>query len=138
MTHPKVPHPGRRPGHALFTRDNGWLVRVNDRLLDWVTDRVLGSVLMFDLALIAPLAVLPMSDSAKLFLAVISGTWIQWWALHSVTRSARKKADADHQAFTHVALTVDATKATLDDLRAEVAALRTPARPARVTKKPTP
>lgn len=137
MTHPKVPHPGRRPGRALLAREHVWLVRVNDQLLDWVTDRVLGSVLMFDLALVAPLVVLPMSIEAKLFVGVISGTWIQWWALHSVTRNARKKADADHLAFTHMATVVDATKAALDELRAEVAALKAP-RPARVAKRPAP
>jgi hypothetical protein len=145
MTHPKVPHPSLRRGRALLTREHVWFVRVNDRLLDWMTDRFLGSVLMFDVALIAPFIVLPMSDSAKLFLAVISSTWIQWWGLHSVTRNAKMKADADHQAFTHMATVVDETRAIMDEVRAKVilAELRADitaqqaSRP-RETKEPTP
>lgn len=97
------------------------LARHNDRVLDWLADHVLASMLMFDIALIVPLIAIPMSDSVKITLGVISGSWIQWWALPALQRSQVKadikresKADADHEALTHIANTVDAILARLD------------------------
>lgn len=78
-------------------------------------------MLMFDIALIVPLIAIPMSDSVKITLGVISGSWIQWWALPALQRSQVKadvkreaKADADHVALTHIANTVDAILAKLN------------------------
>lgn len=112
MTHPRVPHP--REFLALAKRDRHWLVAANDGVLDWLTKHVLASIAMFDVALIVPLLVIPAPDSIKITLGVISGSWIQWWALPALQRSAVQadhqraaKADADHAALTHVALTAD-------------------------------
>lgn len=88
-----------------------------DTVLNWFTDHFLGSRLLFAVALIVPLAVLPLSANVKLSLGVISGSWIQWWALHALQRRdndniarGEAKADADHEALTHIALTVDAIR----------------------------
>lgn len=94
---------------------------MNDRVLDWLSEHVLASMLMFDVALIIPLVTIPMADSVKITLGVISGSWIQWWALPALQRSQVKadvkreaKADADHAAMTHIANTVDAILARLE------------------------
>jgi hypothetical protein len=109
-THPEVPHPGR-PARGT---GGGKLARWNDGLLDWLTDHILASVVMFDAALVVPLLALPMGTSVKVTLGVISGSWIQLWALPALQRSANRadrardaKADADHRALSHIATTVD-------------------------------
>jgi|SRR5579859_1031444 len=86
----------------------------SDHIIKWVTDHVLASAAMFYLAFILPLVVLPMPDSAKLILAVISSNWIQWWALPALQRSANKadeerslKAEADHETLVHIATKLD-------------------------------
>lgn len=115
--HPSVVSPGQLLGedkrHAI--------IRYNERLLDWLADHVLASILMFDAALILPLIVIPMNDSIKITLGVISGSWIQWWALPALQRSQVKadrararKAEADHRALTHIATTVDKILAKLE------------------------
>jgi predicted MFS family arabinose efflux permease len=110
--HPHVPHPRALPA-AVETR--------HDRLLGWLATHVLASKVMFDAALILPLLALPMSTAVKVTLGVVSGSWIQWWALPALQRSQvqadRKrdaKADADHQALTHIAHRVDAILAAVD------------------------
>jgi hypothetical protein len=112
--HPQVPHPGRHPRGTGGGRAARW----NDRAVDWLTDHVLASAVMFDLAFILPLLVLPLSTGVKVTLGVVSGSWIQWWALPALQRSANRadrardaKADADHLALTHIANTVDEIKA---------------------------
>ena len=114
--HRRVPHPRdtlRKLKHDRFSQ-LPWIVGRNDRVLDWLADHVLASMLMFDIALIVPLIAIPMSDSVKITLGVVSGSWIQWWALPALQRSQVKadrkreaKADADHEALTHIANTVD-------------------------------
>ena len=86
----------------------------NDVVLEWVTDHVLGSVLLFDIALIVPLVVIPAPESIKITLGVISGSWIQWWALPALQRSQNKtqaqndaKAEVDHETLTYLATTQD-------------------------------
>src|SRR5579875_2542322 len=86
------------------------LYALNDRLLDWITNHVLASITMFDIALIVPLIAIPMSNSIKLTLAVISSSWIQWWALPALQRSQNKiqaqndaKAAVDHETLTYLA-----------------------------------
>lgn len=103
MTHPHVRLPN-------VERANGFL----DRVLAFFAGPVLASKLLFVIALTLPLAVAFMSDSVKLILAVFSGSWIQWWALHALQRSqvaadiARDaKTQSDHEALTHIALTMD-------------------------------
>ena len=116
-SHPQVPHPGRqRRGTG-----GGRLARWNDAAVDWLTDHVLASAIMFDTAFILPLLVLPLSTGVKVTLGVISGSWIQWWALPALQRSANRadrardaKADADHQALTHIATMVDAIRAAVE------------------------
>ncbi|MBI5706620.1 MAG: hypothetical protein HZC36_06485 [Armatimonadetes bacterium] len=114
--HPKVHHPIRRLRQTRreFHEGQPWIVRKNDQVLDWLSDHVLASMVMFDIALIVPLLVIPMSTDVKVTLGVISGSWIQWWALPALQRSQMKadrkreaKADADHEALTHIATKVD-------------------------------
>lgn len=88
---------------------------MNDSILNYVTNHVLASRFMFNVALVLPLIALPMSDGIKLILAVISSNWIQWWSLPALQRSSNKsdekrdaKADADHQALTYLAHQIDA------------------------------
>lgn len=109
MDHPQVPHPAE-----LVRVERTRLSAVNDAVLQWISDHVLPSQLLFDVALIVPLLALAAPESVKITLGVISGSWIQWWALHALQRSAVKtdakrdaKADADHQALTHIATVLD-------------------------------
>jgi len=76
---------------------------------------------MFDIALIITLLAIPAGDSIKITTGVSSGSWFQWWALHALQRSQvkaniaqQKKSEADHEAMTHIAITVDAILARLD------------------------
>lgn len=119
--HPHVRHPAMSEDDS----DRPSIVRLNDRLLTWLADHVLASILMFDIALILPLIAIPMSNSVKITLGVLSGSWIQWWALPALQRAQVKadrmrqsKADSDHEALSHIAVTVDAILARLDALEA--------------------
>lgn len=87
---------------------------LNDRFLDYIAEHVLPSAFLADIALIVPLLAIKAPDSVKLTLGVISGSWIQWWALHILQRSniradhiAKAKAKADLIAITHIANVVD-------------------------------
>jgi hypothetical protein len=82
----------------------------NDIVLEWITNHVLASVILFDIALIVPLLTLNAPDTVKITLGVISGSWIQWWALPALQRSQNKtqaqneaKAAADHETLTYLA-----------------------------------
>ncbi len=115
-SHHRVRHPLHFPPEKRLA-----LLRHNDKVLDWLADHVLASMLMFDIALIVPLIAIPLSDSVKITLGVISGSWIQWWALPALQRSQVKadckreaKADSDHEALTHIAITVDKILERLD------------------------
>ena len=117
-SHPHVRHPADILTEAA--RDRAAVVRWNDSALTWLAEHVLASMVMFDVALILPLMVLPMSDSVKLVLGVFSGSWIQWWALPALQRQAIKadaaraaKADADHESLGHIATVVDQILARL-------------------------
>ena len=99
ISHRHVTHPSSR----IRKRRRHKLAELNDRLLDWLSSHILASMLMFDIALIVPLLVIPMADSIKITLGVVSGSWIQWWALPALQRSQVKadvkreaKADSDH------------------------------------------
>lgn len=87
---------------------------LNDIFLEWVTNHVLASVILFDIALIVPLLTITAPDSIKITLGVISGSWIQWWALPALQRSQNKtqaqndaKAEVDHETLTYLATLQD-------------------------------
>ena len=86
------------------------LLYYNDLVLEWITNHVLASVILFDIALIVPLLTLNAPDTVKITLGVISGSWIQWWALPALQRSQTKtqaqneaKAQVDHETLTYLA-----------------------------------
>jgi hypothetical protein len=86
------------------------LLYYNDIVLEWITNHVLASVILFDIALIVPLLTLNAPDTVKITLGVISGSWIQWWALPALQRSQTKtqaqneaKAQVDHETLTYLA-----------------------------------
>ena len=100
-------------------RDNK-LLYYNDIVLEWITNHVLASVLLFDIALIVPLLTLNAPDTVKITLGVISGSWIQWWALPALQRSQNKtqgqneaKAEVDHETLTYLAKLQDEQMAEL-------------------------
>jgi hypothetical protein len=93
---------------------------INNLFLEWVTNHVLASVILFDIALIVPLLTLQAPDSVKITLGVISGSWIQWWALPALQRSQNRtqaqndaKAEADHETLTYLATLQDEQMAEL-------------------------
>src|SRR5207237_237253 len=86
------------------------LLYYNDLVLEWITNHVLASVILFDIALIVPLLTLNAPDTVKITLGVISGSWIQWLALPALQRSQNKtqaqneaKAQVDHETLTYLA-----------------------------------
>jgi predicted NBD/HSP70 family sugar kinase len=122
FNHPNVKHPKEilEAAKAKQSQAMQW----NDAILTWLTNHVLASVIMFDIALIIPLMVIRAPDSVKITLGVISGSWIQWWALPALQRSQNKiqaqndaKADVDHETLTHLALLQDAQMKQLNDLQ---------------------
>jgi len=58
-------------------RQENKLLYYNDVVLEWITNHVLASVILFDIALIVPLLTLNAPDTVKITLGVISGSWIQ-------------------------------------------------------------
>ncbi len=90
------------------------LLYYNDVFLAWVTNHILASVALFDAALIIPLLAIPAPDAVKITLGVISGSWIQLWALPALQRSQNKtqaqndaKAEVDHETLTYLATLQD-------------------------------
>jgi hypothetical protein len=109
--HARVRHPRElvQEAKARRRRDNK-LLYYNDVVLEWITNHVLASVILFDIALIVPLLTLRAPDTIKITLGVISGSWIQWWALPALQRSQNKtqahyeaKAEVDHETLTYLA-----------------------------------
>jgi len=101
-------------------RQESKILYANNLLLEWITNHVLASVVLFDIALIVPLIVIPAPDSVKITLGVISGSWIQWWALPALQRSQNKtqaqndaKAEVDHETLTYLATLQDEQMAEL-------------------------
>ncbi len=101
-------------------RHNNKLLYYNDIVLEWVTNHVLASVILFDVALIVPLLVINAPSSVKITLGVISGSWIQWWALPALQRSQNRtqaqneaKAEVDHETLTYLATLQDRQMAQL-------------------------
>lgn len=103
----------------------------NDLVLSWVTDHVLASVILFDVALIVPLLVINAPSSIKITLGVVSGSWIQWWALPALQRSQNKtqaqndaKAEVDHETLTYLATLQDQQMSKLNDVAATLEQLK--------------
>jgi hypothetical protein len=113
--HKYVRHPQEILKAAKEAKKQGHRVNyINDVILEWITDHVLASVILFDIALIIPLLTLQAPDSVKITLGVISGSWIQWWALPALQRSQNKtqaqndaKAEVDHETLTYLATLQD-------------------------------
>jgi hypothetical protein len=104
-------------------KQNNKLLYYNDAVLEWITNHVLASVLLFDIALTIPLLVIPAPDSVKITLGVISGSWIQWWALPALQRSQNKtqaqndaKAEVDHETLTYLATMQDEQLSQLKEI----------------------
>jgi ABC-type multidrug transport system fused ATPase/permease subunit len=100
---------------------------LNDKFLLFMTNHVLASIVLFDVALIVPLLVIPASSSVKITLGVISGSWIQWWALPALQRSQNRiqalndaKAKVDHQTLTYLANMQDEQMRKLDTIEEEL------------------
>ena len=119
--HVHVRHPKELLKQAKNTAKNeNRVLYYNNIVLEWVTNHVLGSVILFDVALIVPLLVIPAPDAIKITLGVISGSWIQWWALPALQRSQNKtqaqndaKAEVDHETLTYLATLQDEQMAEL-------------------------
>jgi hypothetical protein len=114
--HPYVKHPKEilKQARTAKKQREGKLTYANDRFLEWITNHVLASIWLFDIALIVPLLILPAPSSVKITLGVISGSWIQWWALPALQRSQNKtqaqndaKAETDHETLTYLATLQD-------------------------------
>ena len=109
--HAHVRHPNEVVQEAKDRRRREHrLLYYNDIVLEWITNHVLASVILFDIALIVPLLTLNAPDTVKITLGVISGSWIQWWALPALQRSQTKtqaqneaKAQVDHETLTYLA-----------------------------------
>lgn len=122
-SHIKVRHPKEILEAKAALKSASGLYRANDIFLEWVTDHVLASVVLFDIALIVPLLAIPASNTVKITLGVISGSWIQWWALPALQRSQNKiqaqndaKAEVDHETLTYLANTQDSQTDKLKEI----------------------
>jgi hypothetical protein len=127
--HPHVRHPDEilKAAKAAKQERHSSFYNWNNKLLDWVTNHVLASVWLFDIALIVPLLVLPGPTSVKITLGVISGSWIQWWALPALQRSQNKtqaqndaKAETDHETLTYLANLQDEQMVELKQIKAVI------------------
>jgi hypothetical protein len=96
----------------------------NSLIVEWITNHILASVLLFDVAFIVPLMTITAPSSVKITLGVISGSWIQWWALPALQRSQSKtqaqndaKAEADHQTLSYLVAMHEKLLAELEYIR---------------------
>jgi hypothetical protein len=82
-----------------------------DKLLNYVTNRVLASRWLFLIALTVPLiTLLPGMDTEQKILIIVSGNWVQFWALPALQRSQNiiqlnqdAKAEVDHHNLVRMA-----------------------------------
>ena len=100
------------------------LLYANNRLVIWITNHILASVILFDVAFIVPLLTIAAPSSVKITLGVISGSWIQWWALPALQRSQNRtqaqqdaKAEVDHETLTYMVNLQDQQMAELKAIR---------------------
>ncbi len=108
--HIRVRHPKEILESRASLSKAGGVYKTNEKFLEWITNHILASVVLFDIALIVPLFALPAPNSIKLTVGVISSSWIQWWALPALQRSQNKiqaqndaKAEVDHETLTYLA-----------------------------------
>ena len=90
------------------------LIQINDKVLEWIADHILGSIICFDLALIIPLLAIPAPDYIKAIVIILSSNWVQLWALFALQHTQKKadmksdaKSDTDYLALTHLANQID-------------------------------
>lgn len=109
--HPSVPHPRDLARPARLSKVNDWLTRH--------LALSLGSVTGMWAALTVPLVAFGVPPLLKV-LGLVSSYWVQLWALFVLQRSANAadakreaKADADHAALSHIAVTTDRVLAVL-------------------------
>ncbi len=105
-SHPRIPHP--HVPHPRELRQSQDISKFNV----WVTHHLtlaLGSVAGMYFALVIPLIAFEIPPLLKI-IGLVSSYWIQLWALFVLQRSANvadskrdAKADADHEALTHIA-----------------------------------
>ena len=122
--HDRVRHPNEILKAAKVEKKKHHAVSyLNDVVLEWITNHILASVILFDIALIVPLLTLRAPDSVKITLGVISGSWIQWWALPALQRSQNKtqaqndaKAEVDHETLTYLATLQDRQMSVLEGI----------------------
>lgn len=130
--HKQVRHPKEIIQAAKSRRrDSNPLVYKNNEFLEWMTNHVLASIWLFDIALIVPLLLIKAPDSLKITLGVISGSWIQWWALPALQRSQNKtqaqndaKAEVDHQTLTYLTNLQDQQMDELLDIKQKLEKLK--------------
>lgn len=120
MSHPRVTHPSKFLG-----AERKW----NDIAANWVA-RIFGSPWCIWLFLITPLVVLLAPRAWKDAVFYLASGWIQLFALPLLTYVGNKaealrgaKAQADHEALTHIAEAVDAALSEVTALRGQVDAL---------------
>ena len=128
LKHPKVMHAKRlQEMQKTNLKHEKPLTHYNNQFLEWITNHVLASIVLFDIALIVPLITLPAPTSVKITLGVISGSWIQWWALPALQRSQNRtqaqndaKADVDHRTLTYLATIQDEQLEILQELKKKI------------------
>lgn len=130
--HIHVRHPNEilHRAKARKKRENH-LSYLNDMAVEWITNHLLASVVLFDVAFIVPLVVINAPNGVKITLGVISGSWIQWWALPALQRSQNRqqaqadaKAETDHEALTYLVNLQEKQMAELAALKEELKSRR--------------
>ena len=123
--HARVRHPNEilRQARREKERENRFSY-ANGVVVEWITNHILASVILFDIAFIVPLLVISAPSSVKITLGVISGSWIQWWALPALQRSQNRqqaqadaKAEVDHEALTYIVNLQDQQMAELAEIK---------------------
>ncbi len=123
-SHPKVIHPNFVINECKKGQNK--LTQINDVMLEWIANHILGSILFFDVALIIPLLALKAPSWVAAIVLILSSTWIQLWALPALQRTQVKgdilrqvKADTDHEALTHLANQIDKIVDRMDKIERE-------------------
>lgn len=129
-SHSHVKHPRDILAQRRSKREeSNKVLYANELLLEWITNHVLASVILFDIALIVPLMVITAPEWVKITLGVLSGSWIQLWALPALQRSQNKtqaqneaKAEADHETLTYMATLQDQQMHLLNQIETKLSA----------------
>lgn len=115
--HPAVTHPA-----SLLRPSGGWNQWLADNLV-----KVFGAIWTVWICMTVLLAVLLFPKGVQSVVFYLSSGWVQLWALPLINYTQNKadalrtaKADADHQALTHVATTLDEAMALISSLHARL------------------